>query len=158
MPAAEAQIRDLTMKPAMALAKAAEHVRGVDCTPPDGRVIHPVLRDAKYTLHRRLQRTGVPSRTRKKVVARFKKWARDQDKRFPLDALSALNDVPVDLGNAHVSDLPCLTSGQVQALVDEGFRTYRDVRDADKWDLFQISGIGKQTIRKLDRLQRADLA
>jgi hypothetical protein len=146
------------MKPAMALAKAAGHVRGDDCTRPDNRPVNQQLWDVTRQLHQRLRQSGVPTRTRKKVATRFKKWARDQDRRFPSDALDALNDVPVDLGSAHVSDLPCLTKKQVQALLDQGFQTYRDLCDANAWDLFQISGIGKNTIRKLDRLQRADLA
>ena len=146
------------MKPAMALVEAAGRVRGEDCTCPDNRPVNKQLWNVTRQLHKHLLQSGIPARTRKKVATRFKKWARDQDGRLPTDALDALNDVPVDLGGAHVSDLPCLTSGQVQALVDQCFQTYRDVRDADKWDLFKVSGIGKQTIRKLDRLQRADLA
>ncbi|MCS4157808.1 hypothetical protein [Salinibacter ruber] len=143
----------------MALSKAAGHVRGDDCTCPDNRPVNKQLWDTTRQLHQRLRDAGIPARTRKKVATRFKKWARDQDGRFPTDALDVLaSDVPVDLDGTPVWDLPCLTKKQARSLMSRNLQTYGDVLGADKWDLLQVPFIGKNTVQALDRLQRADLA
>lgn len=143
-------------KPAKVLADAAKKVRDVDCTPPDGRVIHPTLKNAKMKLSTGLREAGVPINVRKKVGRRFSDWARHGDSRFPKKALQALNDVPVDLPGTPVWDLPCLSRKQSQALMDRNIHTYKDVRSHDKWDLLSVPHMGRVTVQKLWDMSRAN--